>query len=46
MYGIGDKTQTVYYELIENDGDDKGYFERRKNKDWADMPKLWGPFNQ
>jgi len=24
---------------------DNGYWERRKRSDWADMPKLWGPFD-
>lgn len=31
----------VQFELIE--GKD-GYWERRERGDWADMPKLWGPF--
>ena len=33
-----------FYELIENDGDNKGYWERRLRKDWDDMPHLWPPF--
>lgn len=31
----------IMYELIEGE---KGYWERRANKDWADMPNLWGPW--
>ena len=34
----------VYYQLIENEGDDKGYWERRETGDWDDLPNLWGPF--
>lgn len=31
----------LFYELIEGEGDNKGYWERRENKDWSDLPKLW-----
>ena len=31
----------LLYELIEGDGDQKGYFERRENQDWDDMVNLW-----
>ena len=36
--------EPIMYALIENEGDGKGYWERRENKDWSDMPNLWGPF--
>ena len=32
------------YKLIENEGNLKGYWERREKQDWADLPALWGPF--
>ena len=31
----------ICYKLIEGE---KGYWQRRINKDWKDMPNLWGPF--
>ena len=34
----------VLYELIEGQGDNKGYWERRENKDWDDLHNLWGPW--
>ena len=36
----------IQWKLIENEGDNKGYWERRKNKDWDDLPKLFGPFEE
>lgn len=30
------------FELIEGE---KGYWQRRQNKDWKDMPNLWGPWD-
>ena len=45
VYNTGEKDPPIYYQLIENEGDNKGYWERRKNKDWDDMPKLFGPFD-
>lgn len=42
---IGDGHKNpMYYPLIENEGDNKGYWERRLNKDWDDLPRLFGPF--
>jgi len=37
--------KAIYWKLIENEGDNKGYWERRENGDWDDLPKLWGPFD-
>lgn len=35
----------VMFKLIENEGDEKGYWERREKEDWADLPNLWGPWD-
>ena len=35
------ETSPKFYELVEGE---KGYWERRENQDWSDMPNLWGPF--
>lgn len=32
----------VLWQLIEGEGDNKGYWERRENNDWSDMPNLFG----
>jgi hypothetical protein len=32
----------IFYELVE---EENGYFERRDRQDWADMPNLWGPWD-
>ena len=45
MIDTGD-TVPLLYELIENEGDNKGYWERRERQDWSDMPNLWGPFEK
>ena len=37
--------EPVVWELIENEGDNKGYWERRENQDWDDLPNLWGPWD-
>ena len=36
----------IYYQLIQNEDGcgNKGYWERRENGEWDDMPNLWGPF--
>lgn len=39
-----DEFKPKMYILIENEGDHKGYWERRNRNDWSDMPALWGPF--
>ena len=44
MFETLGEEEPVWWEVIENEGDNKGYWERRKNRDWADMPKLFGPF--
>ena len=36
----------IQYKLIENKGDQKGYWERRQKGDWKDLPNLWGPFDK
>ena len=30
------------YRLIQGD---RGYWARRERQDWADMPNLWGPYD-
>ena len=32
----------IMWELIEGE---KGYWSRRNRSDWADLPRLWGPFD-
>jgi len=34
----------VFYDIIENEADSKGYWERREKGDWSDMPNLWENF--
>jgi hypothetical protein len=36
----------VMWQLKNNKGDGKGYWERRSKGDWADMPNLFGPFDK
>lgn len=38
--------ECLQYELIENEGDGRGYWERRQRGDWEDMPNLWGPWEE
>lgn len=41
----GDQSQPVmYFEPIK--GNSRGYWERRAAGDWADLPELWGPFEE
>jgi len=43
MIRTGSK-KAIYWKLVENEGDNKGYWERRENGDWGDVPNLFGPF--
>lgn len=38
------ETRPIRYRYVENDGAQKSYWERREKGDWADMERLWGPF--
>lgn len=35
----------TYWKPIETGNGKKSYWDRREEKDWAGMPKLWGPFD-
>ena len=43
---FGPNVRDTIYTLIENEGDNKGYWERRARGDWSDLPSLWGPFDK
>jgi len=36
--------QVIMWDLIEDEG--VGYWDRRKNNNWTDLPNLWGPFEE
>ena len=41
------EAKPIKFRFIKGDGKDggpKGYWERRLDGDWSDMPSLWGPF--
>lgn len=37
------EARPIRFRFVEGE---KGYWERRHKGDWADMPKIWGPFDK